>query len=144
MSIAITGDTTSAAATTGASHTFENSQLESGDFLKLMLEELMNQDPLDPVKNKDLLQQVSSIQNMQTLSHLDKTMAGMTFQQKVATGGALIGKQVSGVSNAGTNVTGVVIKVLAGSKTGVVLVTTAGDQINVDKVTSIEEVSQNG
>ena len=137
-------DAASAAATTGAGHTFENSQLESGDFLKLMLEELMNQDPLDPVKNKDLLQQVSSIQNMQTLSHLDGTMSGMTFQQKVATGGALIGRQVSGVSNAGTNVTGVVVRVLAGSTTGVVLVTSAGDQISVDNVTSIQGAPEDG
>ncbi|MHC4711940.1 MAG: flagellar hook capping FlgD N-terminal domain-containing protein [Planctomycetota bacterium] len=118
---------------------FGNSELNTGDFLKLMIEELINQDPLDPVKNQELLEQVSNIRNMETLSNLDETLAGMTFNQQVTTGAALIGKTVTGVSTGGGYVTGRVSSVIAGQSTGVLLVTVAGDEISVDMVTAIEE-----
>jgi flagellar basal-body rod modification protein FlgD len=118
---------------------FSNGALNAGDFLTLMIQELVNQDPLDPMKNQDLLNQVSQIKNMQTLSNLDTTLSGMTTQQGVATAGSLIGKQVSGVSTKDANVTGVVDRVTVGSKTGVTLITTAGDEISLSKVSAIAE-----
>jgi len=122
-----------------AQDAFSNSDMNAGDFLTLMIQELVNQDPLDPMKSQDLLNQVSQIKNMQTLSSLDATMATMTTQQEVTTAGSLIGKQVSGVSKKDKDVTGVVEKVTVGSKTGVTLVTAAGDEISLDKVTAITE-----
>lgn len=119
---------------------FANSELTGTDFLRLMIEQLAHQDPLDPVKNETLLAQVSAIKNMETLSNLDSTMKGMTFHQKVASGGALIGRLVSGVSNAGANVSGLIVSVSVSSTSGVNLITDAGDRINVDSVISIEEV----
>lgn len=118
-------------------HTFANSQLSSADFLKLMIQELVNQDPLDPLKNEDLLAQVSQIKNMETLSNLDKTMTGLTYQQKLATAGALLGTMVKGISTAGANVSGLVTKVTASTVNGVKLVTSQGYEIPVDKVTEI-------
>lgn len=121
-------------------HVFENSQLTGTDFLKLMIQELVNQDPLNPLKNEDLLAQVSQIKNMETLSKLDQTMTGMTFQQGLATAGALLGSWVKGVSTAGANVSGEVVKVTASSANGVTLVTSGGYEIPVGKVTEIREV----
>ena len=131
----------SAAQTADRSYSFANGELENGDFLRLMIEELMNQDPLEPVKNQELLAQVSQIRNMETLSNLNETLSLMTRQQQLATAGALIGKQVSGVSTTGANVSGRITKVQASETYGVTLVTDSGASIAVDKVTSVEEVS---
>lgn len=130
--------------TTGSTHQFENSRLTGENFLMLMIEELLHQDPLEPMKNEELLSQIANIKNMETLANLDETMTGMTFQQQVATAGALIGKEVSGVSNTGANVTGVVVKVTASGTNGVAVVTEAGHVIAMDKVTMIQEVGDDG
>jgi len=121
-------------------YSFANGELSSADFLKLMIQELVNQDPLEPMKNEDLLAQVSQIKNMETLSKLDATMTEMIFQQRLASAGAMLGTYVKGISTAGQNVSGYVIKVTASNVNGVTLVTHAGDQIPVDKVTEIQGV----
>ena len=120
-------------------YSFGNAELGGADFLRLMIEELVNQDPLEPVKNQELLAQVSQIKNMETLANLDKTLSAMTYNQKVATAGALIGKVVSGISSAGANVSGEVVRVVAGGTSGVTVITAGGDQVSVDNITAIEE-----
>jgi flagellar basal-body rod modification protein FlgD len=124
---------------------FSNGELGSGDFLRLMIEELVNQDPLNPVKNEELLAQVSSIKNMETLSRLDKTMGEFTVRQQVTGAGYLIGREVTGVSTANENVTGVVARVRVTTQddvTTVKLVTTEGVEINLSNVIEIREVSE--
>ncbi len=140
MSVDFLSDVMGASQPLASTRQFANSELTGGDFLTLMIEQLANQDPLDPVKNETLLAQVSAIKNMETLSNLDSTMKGMTFQQKVASGGALIGRLISGISNAGTNASGLIVAVSVSSTNGVNLITDAGERINVDSVISIEEV----
>ena len=121
---------------------FSNSQLQGEDFLRLMIEELVNQDPLDPMKNQELLAQVSQIKNMETLSNLDQTMTRMTFQDGLSAGAALIGRFVSGISTADENASGLIAGVTASSTKGVMVVTTEGIQIPVSKVTEVWEVVQ--
>ena len=143
MSITNVGGATEAQAS--RQFQFSNSELGSSDFLRLMIEELVNQDPLNPMKNEALLAQVSSIKNMETLSKLDSTMGDFTMRQQVTSAGYLIGREVVGVSTANENVTGVVAKVRVSTQddvTTVTLVTDEGDEINVNNVTEIREVSQ--
>jgi flagellar basal-body rod modification protein FlgD len=120
---------------------FANSQLGGEDFLKLMIQELVNQDPLNPMSNEQLLTQVSNIKNMETLSNLDQTMTNMTFQGEIATAGSLIGKAIKGISTAGENASGIVAKVTASNANGVTLITSTGVEIPIDKVTEIQEVT---
>lgn len=123
-------------------HVFGNGQLQAEDFLKLMIEELVNQDPLNPMKNEDLLAQVSQIKNMETLSNLDQTMRKMTFQDGLSAAAALLGRLVNGISTAGENVSGLVAKVTASNARGVMLVTAEGIEIPVSQVTEVREVVQ--
>jgi len=123
---------------------FDNAELGGGDFLRLMIEELMHQDPLEPIKNQELLAQVSQIKNMETLSNLDETLSLMTWQQQMATASALIGRAVSGVSTGGANVSGVVAGVQSSSADGVTLITETGDSIYVNDVTTIQEGGDDG
>jgi flagellar basal-body rod modification protein FlgD len=130
------------------STTFSNSELTSKDFLTLMIQELVNQDPLNPTDNAQLLTQVSQIKNMDTLSELDgsitklnSSMAASSLQQKAAMAGSLIGKQVTGLLSDGTEASGVVKKVSISSTDGVSVKINddKGSTINVDNILQIEE-----
>ena len=44
------------------------SQLDSQDFFKLIIANLTNQDPLEPMDNQQLLEQIASLRQMENLS----------------------------------------------------------------------------
>lgn len=89
---AVTGTTSQATGTTAKTSA---NILGKDDFLKLLITELKNQDPLDPVENKDFISQMasfSSLEQMQNLSGSFDKMAGLMSLQQAA---SLLGKQVS-------------------------------------------------
>lgn len=115
----------------------KHGELTTDDFLRLMIAELTHQDPTNPVSNQEMLAQINDIANMESLMKLDATMSAMTLQQQVATGGALIGRIVSGISTTGANVAGEVVRVISSSTGGVSLVTDGGDVIQIAMITGI-------
>jgi flagellar basal-body rod modification protein FlgD len=85
--------------------------LDSTDFLKLMLAELTNQDPLEPMKNQDLLNQISSIRSLESQTSLTETLASLQTSGQLGSAAGLIGRQVSGLSASGDPVGGTVDRV---------------------------------
>lgn len=85
------------------------------DFLGLMIEELRSQDPLEPKDNQQLLQQMSSIRQMEQSSTLTKTLESLANEQRFGTTSGLIGNYVLGTvkDSAGlpTDIDGLVIGV---------------------------------
>jgi len=81
------------------------------DFLKLMITELQNQDPLNPLDNAQILQQVSQISNIDATTKLSGTLDSVLLGQSVASASALIGKSVGGLTDAGDQVSGIVDRV---------------------------------
>ncbi len=69
--------------------------LGKDDFLNLMLIQMRNQDPLNPMDNQAMLSQMAQFSSLEQMSNLNDTIAGQqasdTFMQ--ATG--LLGKQVT-------------------------------------------------
>ncbi len=80
-------------------------------FLQLLVTELQNQDPLDPMDNSQLLQQISLIREISATDQLSQTLGSMHRGQNLATASSLIGKQVTALTDAAKNVTGVVDRV---------------------------------
>lgn len=66
------------------------------DFFKLLIAQLSNQDPLDPTSNQELLQQISSIRDIELSTTLVETLQGLTGQQSYGAAASLIGRFVSG------------------------------------------------
>ena len=108
-----------AGGSTGASNS-TNKPNESGDplrgldmdqFLKLMIAELQNQDPLNPLENSEMLQQISQIRSVGATDKLTKTLDAVLLGQNLSNGSTLIGKKVKGLTDDSKPVVGVVDRV---------------------------------
>jgi len=82
--------------------------LQMDDFIKLMITEMQNQDPLNPMDNGQLLQQLSSMQSINSTTKLTSTLDAVLLGQNLANAGALIGKTINGLTADGEDVTGTV------------------------------------
>jgi flagellar basal-body rod modification protein FlgD len=80
-------------------------------FLNLMLTELQNQDPLEPMDNDKLLAQLSQIREISASDKLSGTLDSVLLGQNVSTAAGLIGKEVVGLTDAGRRVSGAVRQV---------------------------------
>lgn len=90
--------------------------LDLNSFLSMMIAELQNQDPLNPMDNAQLLQQVSQIREIESNVRLVSTLESLVRAQYLAGGTNLIGRQVRGLDANGVEVNGVVERVSADNK----------------------------
>ena len=84
------------------------SALSSSDFMKLMITQLSNQDPLNPTDSNQMLGQISQISTLQSNTAMTQSLSTLTLQQSIGAGGNLVGKTVTGIDTDGNNITGVV------------------------------------
>jgi len=72
--------------------------LSSESFLKLLITELQNQDPTEPVGNEELLNQLSMMRNLQSNIELGNALKAITDNQQLSTAANFIGKSITGVT----------------------------------------------
>lgn len=85
--------------------------LDLGSFLRLMIAELQNQDPLNPLDNKDMLAQISQIREVGATDKLTKTLESVLLGQNIASSTNLIGADVDAISDDNQRVSGIVSRV---------------------------------
>jgi flagellar basal-body rod modification protein FlgD len=85
--------------------------LDVDQFLKLMITELTNQDPLNPMDNTQLVEQIGQIRQITATTQLSETLAVLQAGQNLTTASSLIGKKVTALTDQNENVSGVVDKV---------------------------------
>jgi len=93
------------------------SGLSEGDFMKLFLAQLQNQDPTQPLDDKDMLAQLAQFSMIDTLQAVQKSLGGTQLAQS----SSLIGKTVTGMATDGQPLTGVVDHIVQDS-TGIALI----------------------
>ena len=81
------------------------------DFLNLMITQMQNQDPLDPVSNSEMLQQISQIRAIGATAELSETLNAVLLGQNISSATNLIGKFISARSDAGEEVQGLVDRI---------------------------------
>ncbi len=114
-------------------------ELGSSDFLKLMLTQLTNQDPLEPTGNEELLRQISSIREIELSTTLTDSLKTLTGQQNTSAASTMIGQFVTGIPDAdGVSTRGVVVGVRFGADGKPTLLLSGGAQLGVDQVSTIE------
>lgn len=91
----------------GATIVSDNARLDESDFLMLLITQLANQDPLDPLDDREFIQQ------MATLSTLSETMdMNENIQtQNMIQAASLVGREVEAIGPNGEHVEGIVTEV---------------------------------
>lgn len=85
--------------------------LDLDSFLKLMIKELQNQDPLNPLDNKDMLAQISQIRQVGATDKLTETLDSVLLGQNIASSTNLIGADVKALSDDNERIEGLVSRV---------------------------------
>ncbi len=101
-------------------------------FLKLLINELQNQDPLNPMDNAAMVQQIGEIRQISATDSLTSSLSSLSDNQELVTASGLIGRTVTGLATDSTEVEGTVdsvtvetnadtnlrsVKVIVGGKT---------------------------
>ena len=115
------------------------SQLKVEDFIKMMVTQLQSQDPTEPAKNGELLQQMSQIGQLQSSQALQTSLQSLVLQNNIGSASNLIGKVVEG-NNAttGETITGTVKSVRV-EKGSVVLSLDDGTNLPMNNVSAIAQ-----
>jgi len=79
--------------------------------LKLMISELQNQDPLNPMDNTQFVQQIGELRSIAASDQLTTTLQSVQTQQSLTTASSLIGKQVTALTSDNKDISGKVTSV---------------------------------
>ncbi|MCB0209416.1 MAG: flagellar hook capping protein [Anaerolineae bacterium] len=105
-------------------------------FMKLLLAQLKNQDPLKPMEDKEFIAQLAQFNSLNQLSQINTTLGELMTAQTLSQGSALIGKTVTGLSDSNGAISGIVsgLKIVNDK----VFLDVDGQSIPLDMVNSIE------
>jgi flagellar hook assembly protein FlgD len=85
--------------------------LDLDTFLKLMITELQNQDPLNPLDNSEMLAQINQMREIGSTDKLTSTLDSVLLGQNISSSTNLIGEDVNAVSDDNQAVSGTVTRV---------------------------------
>ncbi|NOZ39112.1 MAG: hypothetical protein GXP24_02655 [Planctomycetes bacterium] len=81
-------------------------ELDMSDFLNLMIVELQNQDPLNPLDNAELIAQIGQIREVGATESLTETLDSVLLGQNISSATNLIGADVVALNDDGERVSG--------------------------------------
>ena len=112
-----------------------NDDLGKDDFMKLMLAQLQQQDPLKPMDDQAFIAQTAQFNALDEMTKLNTTLAAVLDSQQLAEASGMIGKTVSATDKDGKAIKGVVTA--ASVADGVAMVHLGTTKIALDKVTAV-------
>lgn len=83
-------------------------ELDSNEFMQIILSELSNQDPLAPNDTAAILEQLSSIRNIESQVSLEESLESLVTQNAISSSSGMIGKFVTGLDRNNNTVSGIV------------------------------------
>ena len=114
------------------------STLDNDDFTQIILQELQQQDPFAPNDTQQLVEQISSLRNIESQQSLQGTLEALTLQSSLNQASSLLGRQVEALGGDGSTASGVVerVNVVDGEAQ---LRLDSGQLVPLSRVTSITE-----
>lgn len=139
MTVSATNSTASSAATSNTSKTGSKIGAAAGmgkdDFMKLLMEQLKNQDPMKPMEDKEFITQLAQFSSLESIDALTEQMEALTGSQMLVQAATLIGKPATAKLTSGEIVTGTIsqVKMIDGKPTAVI----NGKDIDTSLITTI-------
>ena len=129
---------TSSAANSSAATTTGQKSLGKDDFLKLLIAQMRNQDPMKPMDDTQTIAQMAQFSALEAMQNLNRTMQQNNNVQTIFQAGAMIGKYVQASQSDGTDVTGAVTGVDFTTTNGVVAPTLQVNGKDIDYTTIVK------
>ncbi len=137
-----TTNTTTSTNSSSSVTTATNDTLGKDAFLKLLIAELSNQDPLNPMEDREFISQMATFSSLEQMQNMNSTLTSMAEANKFSAV-QYIGKAVAFTSGEGDDATqkvAIVNHVWFDPKEGTILDTTEGE-VNLEKVEGVSVVS---
>lgn len=109
----VSGISGASSSSTGSSQSIAD--MTSQDFLNLLISELSNQDPFEPMKNKEILEQLSAIRSLESNMTMSENFRSLIDNQQLVSATTLIGRTVVGTDTEGNLIQGQVESILLDS-----------------------------
>jgi flagellar basal-body rod modification protein FlgD len=107
--------TGSSSSQTGATNSLDN--IDTSQFLQMMLTEMQNQDPLNPMQTSQIMDELGQMQQITASNKLTSTLDGMALGLSLNNATSLLGKNIDGIDDSGNPASGVVSKVSVSNST---------------------------
>ena len=116
-------------------------ELDSQEFLGIILAELQAQDPLAPNDTNALVQQLSSVRSIESDLKLTEQLESLVSDNRLASATTLVGRRVEGVDENGKTIIGTVgaVRTQSGEPS---LLLEDGTRIALDKLTGVGEYAE--
>lgn len=114
-------------------------EIQTDDFIKVLVSEMANQDPFEPQDSAALLEQLSSLRNIESQLVLQGKLEELILQNQVTNASGLIGRHVSGMDVDNNVISGIVTSVLVQNGKAV-LELDSGGALSIDRVNRIDVV----
>ena len=120
--------------------------LGKDDFMKLLVAQLRNQDPMKPMEDREFIAQMAQFSSLEAMQNLSMLIEKNAQMQTVTQAGALVGKYVTANYADGSTVHGPVVAVAMVARNGTTVPKLLGDGFEVDlsEVSTISESAPSG
>ena len=136
-SVASSASTSSSSAVTTAA----NNELGKDAFLKLLIAELQNQDPTNPMEDREFISQMATFSSLEQMQNMNKTLETMAEANKFSAV-SYVGKAVAFTKGEGEDATQTVAVVRAvWFDNGKTILDTTEGEVDLDKVEGVSEIS---
>jgi flagellar basal-body rod modification protein FlgD len=115
----------------------KNKNLSSKDFLELLVTQMTNQDPLEPMNDKEFMAQMAQFSSLEEMSGLNKTMSGFVKGQQMIGANSYLGQDVTILGDGGAQVDGQVTAISSANQEGKVRVTVNNAEYDVAQIQSV-------
>lgn len=112
------------------------SELSSTEFIKILITELTHQDPFEPNDSSAILEQLSSLRNIESQINLQKKFESLVNQNALSSASGLIGQFVKGLDASNQQVEGIVESLLIENGKPI-LKLSGGARIDASRLTDI-------
>ncbi|HXY35649.1 MAG TPA: flagellar hook capping FlgD N-terminal domain-containing protein [Planctomycetaceae bacterium] len=130
----------SSTGSTTASNGFNN--LTTADFMQMLIAELENQDPTQPMSNEDLLTQLSTMSQLQSTQDLDNALQTNTNNQQLSIASSFIGQNITGTDTNNKSVNGVALQAVL--QNGAAYVQVGSSLVPLANITAVSPASLTG
>lgn len=112
------------------------SELGQEEFLQLIIAQMRNQNPMDPMSDTDFIAQMAQFDTLTQMRHMNEALVVLQGLSELTQASSLIGRTVTAVDADGNDITGTVSRVQVVD--GVPMLEVNGETVDIYKVKEVK------